>query len=230
MVCQVHLTSTYLLLKFLMIWSEISIDRWKDSDRRKLSEEGYRTLAILVSRLSIFYFTKVHVCLLPVRKATFMAAVQSQLLTSSFVGGDSTSSQAVTTLFICGLFADLLGAVLNYGSARWFEMLTPSEAKYLQQCWVAAEAGKGLPSEHPPEFIDRWVSVSIKMGYYASISGLILLVAGLLVWVWTQHLQLVFRIIPTVLCVFFAAFIPPFARRHNRLAALHLVRLRRRSG
>lgn len=159
-----------------------------------------------------------------------MAAVQSQLLTSSFVGGDSTSSQAVTTLWICGLFADLLGAVLNYGSARWFEMLTPSEAKYLQQCWVAAEEGRGLPKEHPPEFTDRWVAVSVKMGYYAGLLGFISLVAGMLVWVWTQHLQLVFRILSTIVCVFFAAFIPPFACRHNRMAALSLVRLRRQSG
>jgi hypothetical protein len=159
-----------------------------------------------------------------------MAAVQSQLLTSSFVGGDSISSQAVTTLWICGLFADLLGAVLTYGSARWFEMLTPDEARYLQQCWVAAEKGKELPTEYPPEFTDRWVAVSVKMGYYAGLSGLVLLLAGMLVWVWTQHLRLIFRIRPTIVCVFFAAFIPPFARRHDRMAALHLVRLRRRSG
>jgi len=134
--------------------------------------------------------------------------------------------------FIWGLMADLFGAVLNYGSARWFEMLTTEEAKYLQEIWVAAEAGKEAEvPDREPTFIEQWLSLSVKMGYYAAILGLIMLLAGLLVSVWTQfNLQLVIKIILTVVCALFAAFIPPFACRHDRKAVLYLLKLKRQSG
>ena len=161
-----------------------------------------------------------------------MAAVQAPLLSSSFFRGDSTSSQIVTMFFIWGLMADLFGAVLNYGSARWFEMLTMEEAKYLQEIWVAAEVGKEAKGpDHEPTFIEQWLAFSVKMGYYAAIMGLVMLLAGLLVSVWTQwQLRLVIRIILTVVCALFAALIPPFAYRHDRKAALYLLKLKRQSG
>jgi hypothetical protein len=170
-----------------------------------------------------------------VPQATFMAAVQAPLLSSSFIRGNSTSSEVVTLLFTWGLMADLFGAVLNYGSARWFEMLTTEEAKYLQETWVAAETGKKsepAPGSHPkPSFFEEWLSLSIRTGYYAAILGLILLLSGLLVSVWTQlHLRLVFRVISTFMCFFFAALIPPFACRHDRKATLYLLKLKRQSG
>ncbi|KAF8239999.1 hypothetical protein L208DRAFT_1385314 [Tricholoma matsutake] len=191
--------------------SKVIGDRWKDSDRRKLSQEGYRTLAIL---------------------ATFMAAVQAPLLSSSSIHGESISSEFVTMLFVWGLMADLFGAVLNYGSARWFEMLTTDEAKYLQEIWVAAETGRELKlPDRDPTFVEEWLSLSVKMGYYSAILGLVFLLSGLLVAVWTQwHLRLVFKVILTIVCAFFAALIPPFGFKHDRKATLYLVKLKRRSG
>ena len=161
-----------------------------------------------------------------------MAAVQAPLLSSSFFRGHSTSSQIVTMFFIWGLIADLFGAVLNYGSARWFEMLTMEEAKYLQEIWVAAETGKtvGEP-DRDPTFIEQWLALSVKMGYYAALLGLIMLLAGLLVSVWTQwDLRPAIKIILTVMCALFSALIPPFACKHDRKATLYLLKLRRWSG
>jgi hypothetical protein len=111
-------------------------------------------------------------------------------------------------------------------------MLTTEEAKYLQEIWVAAETGKEAEQpDREPTFVEEWLALSVKMGYYAAILGLIMLLSGLLVSVWTQwHLGLVFRVILTVVCVLFAALIPPFAFRHDRKAALYLLKLKRQSG
>lgn len=135
-------------------------------------------------------------------------------------------------LFIWGLFADLFGAVLNYGSMRWFEMLTTEEAQYLQKTWVASESKDEIDEpDDGPSIFDRWLASSIKLGYYLAVLGLILLVSGLLVLIWNESsLHVVFKIISTLLCVFFSATTIPFTYKHDRKAAIYLLRLKRQSG
>lgn len=163
-----------------------------------------------------------------------MAAVQAPLLAASLARGYSISAQVVSMLFIWGLFADLFGAVLNYGSTRWFEMLTTEEAEYLQQTWVASESKGELNKPNGgqgPSIFDIWLAFSIKLGYYLAVLGLILLVSGLLVLIWSEtSLHVVFKIISTLLCVFFSATTIPFASKHDRKAAIYLLRLKRQSG
>lgn len=152
--------------------------------------------------------------------------MQAQVL-SSVLADESLSSQIITTLFISGLLADLFGAILSFESARWFEMLTEEETRYLQQCWADAQTGK-TPANNPA-LMERWIALSAKMGPYAVISGLIFLVSGLLVFVWAQQ-PLPVAGVATAVCCVFAAFVPPFAFKHNRLVVLNHLRLARRSG
>jgi len=179
-------------------------DKWQGRDRRQLSEKGYGTLALL---------------------ATFMAATQSQVL-SSTLSNTGPSSGLVNAFFIASLLANIFGAILSYASSRWFEMLTKDESAYLHTCWVDAEVGT-IHRENHPAFVDRWTSLSIKMGPFAVVLGLIFFVLGFLVFIWTEQ-PLVVRVISTIVCCVFLVLIPPFTIRHNRMAVLGALRLKRR--
>src|SRR5882672_12586187 len=101
--------------------------------------------------------------------------MQAQVL-SSLLTDTNLSSQIMTALFISGLLADLFGAILSFESARWFEMLTEEETRYMEICWAGAQVGTGKNPVVSPALVDRWVALSAKMGPYAVITGLVCVV------------------------------------------------------
>lgn len=176
-------------------------------DRRKMTEDGYRALGIL---------------------ATFMAAVQAQIMGSTSSSVNSSTSQIINVFFFVGLLADIFGAILSYAAARWFEMLTQDESIHLQECFLNAESGK-QQKVVGMSIVDRWVALSIVIAPHIAVFGLLSFVSGLMVLLWTQQ-PIVVKVVVTFFCVAFALFVPPFAFKHNRRAVLSSINLKRRSG
>jgi hypothetical protein len=154
--------------------------------------------------------------------------VQAQLLGYTLASGD-LASQVTNALFISGLLADVFGAILCFGSARWFEMLTREEEDILHRNWsqdVAEEAPRKLERY---SLVDKWVSLSIAIGLHAVVLGLTLCMLGLMVFIWT-HQPMIVRVPSTGVFIIFTLFLPPFTLWHRPANVIALLDLRRRPG
>ena len=89
-----------------------------------------------------------------------------------------------------------------------------SPASAAPRCWHAKE---------------RWLCLSLKAGPYMAVLGLVLLGAGVMVWVWA-HQTFIVQVLCSILCVLLVILLPPFALPHDRIRALTFVKLRRFSG
>jgi hypothetical protein len=153
--------------------------------------------------------------------------VQVQVLSSTIFAEDM-ASQITNAFFIGGLLADILGAILCFGSARWFEMLTQEEEDILHERWSDNEQGhKALIDRY--SLVDKWTSLSIAIGLYAVVLGLTFFVLGLMTFIYA-HQPMIVKVISTAVFIVFAIFLPPFTLWHNRVNVIALLDLKRGSG
>ncbi|KAF8348697.1 hypothetical protein F5887DRAFT_915092 [Amanita rubescens] len=206
---------------------------WHGDERVKLVQKGYRSLAII---------------------CTFIAGVQAQILAMTFTS-TGPASQIVHAFFFAGLLSNIGAATLSAASARWFEMMTPEEAKHVYD-WLnnvnssdeneeqdTAEeekrhAGKGdlAPSSAATStslqcfyIVEICLCVALRAAPFVAVLGLVFLVAGVMLWVWT-HEPPVVRVLCTAMCALLAILLPPFAISHDRIRTLTFFKLRRFSG
>ena len=161
------------------------------------------------------------------------------------------ASQVVHAFFFAGLLANIGAATLSAASARWFEMMTPEEAKHVYD-WLnnlnssdedekqdAAEEEKGKAGQDGPApslaatscfyIVEICLCIALKAAPFVAVLGLVFLVAGVMLWVWT-HEPLVVRVLSTAMCALLAILLPPFAISHDRIRTLTFFKLRRFSG
>jgi hypothetical protein len=180
--------------------------------------------------------------------------VQAQILAMTFTSTGPVS-QIVHAFFFAGLLANIGAATLSAASARWFEMITPEEAKHIYG-WLnnanssdeneeqdAAEgeklqAGKDdlAPSSAVTStpfqcfyIVELCLCIALRAAPFVAVLGLLFLVAGVMLWVWT-HEPLVVRVLCTAMCALLAILLPPFAISHDRIRTLTFFKLRRFSG
>lgn len=164
------------------------------------------------------------------------------------------ASQIIHAFFFTGLLANIGAATLSAASARWFEMMTPEEAKHVYN-WLNSlyspsdeeEQGDSFPQGAEEEkrqtgdddssvtspqcyyIVERCLCIALRAAPFVAVLGLVFLVAGVMLWVWT-HEALVVRVLCTAMCALLAILLPPFAISHNRIKTLTFFKLRRFSG
>jgi len=189
--------------------------------------------------------------------------VQAQILAMTFTS-TGPASQIVHAFFFAGLLANIGAATLSAASARWFEMMTPEEAKHVYD-WLnnsncpSDEGGEQLDSSIPRArntaegekrqagddlapcsaatsaslqclyIVEMCLCIALRAAPFVAVLGLVFLVAGVMLWVWT-HEPLVVRVLCTVMCALLAILLPPFAISHDRIRTLTFFKLRRFSG
>ncbi|KAF8523899.1 hypothetical protein BU17DRAFT_85339 [Hysterangium stoloniferum] len=145
--------------------------------------------------------------------ATFMCAIQSQVLSTTLSGlPDTTAVRATNTFYLSGLTLDFCSACLACLSSRWFQRLTNAEKKYLQavfstrariqsqraaldhgpQTKQSLERGEGDSLEYTQwslseRILISWYSMSLFVPMGFLILGTVCMVVGLYIYVWSQH-------------------------------------------
>lgn len=136
------------------------------------------------------------------------------------------SYKFLNAFWLAGLFLDVFGAFLAVLTARWFEVLEPPEAEYLNEIWSAKR--EDIPASKPHNsfygFIDYVVSVTLFAGLGIVCVGAGFFLVGLLIFVWAKQPLLV-SIVSTVPCVVIgpllaAIFVPHISGRRNIIEML----------
>lgn len=152
---------------------------------------------------------------------------------SSFLvnaSSETKASRALSACFYGALITNLFGAVLSCLCARWFAMLSPSEAEYFQECCDKLEQGGIVDIETTDTLIfDCMVRRAVQIAQVAVWSGFGLFISGMLILVWMRE-HIIVSIFVSVLSGLLALFIPPFILRHGRRSVISRLRIKRRSG
>lgn len=164
-----------------------------------------------------------------VPQAIFLAALQGQMVSTTATDNSKLSYKFINAFWLAGLFLDVFGAFLALITARWFEILDPPEADYLNELWSGNK--EDIPAIQPQNsrkhfygFIDYAVSITLFAGLGIVCVGGALFLIGLLIFVWVKQPLLV-SIISTVPCVVIgpllaAIFVPHTSGRRNIIETL----------
>ncbi|KDQ52163.1 hypothetical protein JAAARDRAFT_210720 [Jaapia argillacea MUCL 33604] len=175
-------------------------------DSRIVAQSGYKTLGVI---------------------STFLAGVQIQVLTALAIDRQDALAQVAGALFFTGFIADVMGAILCFQCARWFELLTPDEITHLRSSWADVEAAHEEVKDSM-DLVACWLALSLRASIWVASFGFGCSVVGVMIFIWVEQ-SVAIRVVSTVCCCCCALFIPPFVIKHDRVRVLKRMRLRRAS-
>jgi len=144
-------------------------------DERQRTMEGFRSIGLI---------------------AIFMAALQAQMLAITLSNNLTLSAKFVNAFWIAGISLDVFGAVIATLTARWFEVLHPSQVDFLNKTWVANKSDiSSIPPErskrHMGGLIEYCVATALFSGLGVLAVGVSMFFVGLVVYIWAEQPLLV---------------------------------------
>jgi membrane protein implicated in regulation of membrane protease activity len=102
------------------------------------------------------------------------------------VGGETVALDAINALYLSSLVLDILSALLAFLTARWLELLTEKEKDLLEEKFSHTVLSRQHLSPRELLFY-TWLGQSLFMPMPLLILGIACMIAGIYVYVWTQH-------------------------------------------